>query len=295
MSALRTHRHAYLIMAHDNWTLLETLLKLIDAPFNEIFLHIDSKSRDFNRKYFLSLPKNAAIHLTKRHSVTWGNESQIKAEMELFKTAFANGPFWMYHFISGSDLPLKSNEEIYDFFEENHTNFIRTDDSGPWEWRLKTYINVFRSRWIPKPFRKRLNAWSDIIQSKFRVNRLKKLRIQFPIFGYGDNWCSLTNGAIKELLDNSKKIKRMTRFTYCSDELYKQIILLNQPSDKIGSISNRQIRMIDWDGGGGHPKVFTSADFDSLMKSQCLFARKFDLAVDSAVVNRISDTLHLVK
>lgn len=79
------HRHAFLIMAHNNWYTLEKLIQIIDAPWNDIYLHIDSKSKDFNKNYFLSLPKNAAIHLTKRHSVTWGNESQIKAEMELFK------------------------------------------------------------------------------------------------------------------------------------------------------------------------------------------------------------------
>lgn len=35
--------HAYLIMAHKNIEQLKKLLKLLDAPDNDIFLHIDKK------------------------------------------------------------------------------------------------------------------------------------------------------------------------------------------------------------------------------------------------------------
>ena len=36
--------HAYLIMAHKNIEQLKKLLKLLDAPDNDIFLHIDKKA-----------------------------------------------------------------------------------------------------------------------------------------------------------------------------------------------------------------------------------------------------------
>ena len=117
-------RHAFLIMAHNNWYTLETLIKIIDAPWNEIFLHIDSKAKDFNKKYFLSLPKKATIRLIKRHNVTWGNESQIKAEMELFKESYRNGPYHYYHFLSGTDLPLVDAKGIYSFFEKKNCNYL---------------------------------------------------------------------------------------------------------------------------------------------------------------------------
>ena len=40
---MANNRHAYLIMAHNEWELLNTLLSLIDDPRNDIFLHIDKK------------------------------------------------------------------------------------------------------------------------------------------------------------------------------------------------------------------------------------------------------------
>lgn len=36
-------KHAYLIMAHNNWKILEKLLILLDDKRNDIYLHIDLK------------------------------------------------------------------------------------------------------------------------------------------------------------------------------------------------------------------------------------------------------------
>ena len=37
-------KHAYLIMAHSDWNMLNTLLELIDDKRNDIYIHIDKKS-----------------------------------------------------------------------------------------------------------------------------------------------------------------------------------------------------------------------------------------------------------
>ncbi len=39
----KTNKHAYLIMAHDNFEQLKILLDLIDDYRNDIYLHIDKK------------------------------------------------------------------------------------------------------------------------------------------------------------------------------------------------------------------------------------------------------------
>ena len=45
-------KHAYLIMAHNNWKILEKLLNLLDDKRNDIYFHIDLNSDfiDFERK-----------------------------------------------------------------------------------------------------------------------------------------------------------------------------------------------------------------------------------------------------
>ena len=52
-------KHAYLIMAHNEFYILEKLLKLIDDERNDIYLHIDKKAKNFNfdkiKNTFLSI------------------------------------------------------------------------------------------------------------------------------------------------------------------------------------------------------------------------------------------------
>lgn len=288
------HQHAFLIMAHNNWYNLEKLIQIIDAPWNDIYLHIDCKAKDFNKHKFINLPKHSKIRLTKRHNVSWGNESQITAEMALFEKAYKHGPYYYYHFLSGSDLPLLNAQELYDFFERKGCNYLHTvTNSAPFEWRLKIYSDVFRAKWIPEIIRNKLNVYSEIFQYKFHINRLTWLKSKYPTLGKGHNWCDLTQNAVEILLQSKKNIRKFTRFTHCTDEMYKQIILLNQPVDKIGDISETEIRYIDWSDGGSHPRTLTIADYDKLYscKHQYVFARKFDEKVDCEIIDTIYNNL----
>ena len=44
-------------------------------------------------------------------------------------------------------------------------------------------------------------------------------------------------------------------------------------------------RLIDWNRGS--PYTFRQADFQELMASDCMFARKFDETVDGAIIDEI--------
>lgn len=50
-------KHAYLIMAHNQFHILEVLLNLIDDERNDIFLHIDKKVSNFDFDYFKTILK----------------------------------------------------------------------------------------------------------------------------------------------------------------------------------------------------------------------------------------------
>lgn len=49
-------KHAYLIVAHTDFKILERLLDLLDYPGNDIYVHIDKKvSYDIKQSYSLYL------------------------------------------------------------------------------------------------------------------------------------------------------------------------------------------------------------------------------------------------
>lgn len=55
-------KHAYLIIAHNNWYVLEKLIRLIDDERNDIYLHIDIKVKDFNKEYFADIVNKSNIY-----------------------------------------------------------------------------------------------------------------------------------------------------------------------------------------------------------------------------------------
>ena len=116
--------HAVMIIAHNQFDLLEKLISALDDKQNDIFVHIDAEADNFDFEHFRKIPKYSEIHFTDRINVTWGDFSQVKAEIILLKAAVENeskGKKYSYfHLISGCDLPIKSNDEIHEFFKENN-------------------------------------------------------------------------------------------------------------------------------------------------------------------------------
>lgn len=99
--------HAYLIIAHDQFELLESLLKCIDDERNDIYIHIDSHSKlDISR--IQSVLQNSRVEFVPRIHIRWGGFDMVRCEYELLEAAFESGREYDYvHLISGADLPLK--------------------------------------------------------------------------------------------------------------------------------------------------------------------------------------------
>src|SRR5699024_9194944 len=109
-------KHAYLIIAHHEFEVLSRLLLSIDDERNDIYIHFDKKVK--------SIPSiqvnNANLFILKdRVDVRWGDVSQIVCEFLLLKESYSNGSYQYYHSLSGVDMPLKSQNEIHDFFTRN--------------------------------------------------------------------------------------------------------------------------------------------------------------------------------
>ena len=54
-------RHAFLIIAHNNWWQLKQLIQILDAENHDIYVHIDKKSTTFFEKDFLNLTSKSKV------------------------------------------------------------------------------------------------------------------------------------------------------------------------------------------------------------------------------------------
>lgn len=135
-----------------------------------------------------------------------------------------------------------------------------------------------------------------IVQRLIRTNRLKNEDITVK---FGSSWFSITDDFAKYVVLQEQWIKEHFSLSKCSDELFLQTLICHSPFEK--NLSARyfkkdhlgNMRKIDWleTTNSPNPEIWTIADYESLIDTDHLFARKFDFNVDSTVVEQLCDYL----
>lgn len=285
-------KQAYLIIAHKDDLVFNTLLKMLDHSKNDIFIHMDIKNNQYDEENVEDHIKNASLYHVERTSVTWGGESQINAELLLLEKATSIGKYQHYHLISGADLPIKTQEQIQSFFESNaDKEFLRFEnDRFEYADRVRYYHllqdKVGRSHNI---FLRGIEKVIVSLQKFFHIHRNKDI-----IFQKGTNWFSITDEFARYVVSMKPWIKETFKYTYCCDEVFMQTLIINSPF--VNNLYHKEfdnspyaiMRLIDWTRG--KPYIFLVLDYDELCESEMMFARKFDSVVDKEIIKKIYNT-----
>lgn len=286
-------RHAYLIIAHHQFELLKKLIMLLDDKRNDIYIHVDKNAKNFDKDLLYQAAEFSKIYFVKRVKIAWGGYSQIKCELELLKSA-VKGNYQYYHLISGVDLPIKTNDEIHAFFDENNGSEFIHFDSEEVDKSVFDRLNIYH--FLQEHRKNRiLNKLEDkflYIQRRLKINRLKKEDL---LIQKGANWFSITDKLAKYVVSRERQIQSLFRYSICCDEVFLQTLIVNSDYEQNLYIKEKNdnyigcMRYIDWKRG--NPYVFKKDDYDKLIDSPYLFARKFDLDIDSDIVQKIFNTL----
>lgn len=282
-------RHAYLIMAHNNWAQLQTLISLLDDERNDIYLHIDKKSNSFSPE--LVHAERSRLIYTDRISVFWGGHSQIQCELLLLKAALP-GKYRYYHLISGVDLPLKRQDEIHRFFRENDgREFLEFDplaleDKGLFDFRccyyhlLQNYAGSSR-----KIFHRILRKadWGLVNLQKWLHLRRPEI---VPLYK-GANWFSITHDLAAYVVSREKLIRKQFFHSWCTDEIFLQSIAMASPYR--GRIVNDYRRAIRWENGD--LITYRAEDVPALLASDAFWGRKFNETVDQEAIDLVVQSL----
>lgn len=284
-------KHAYLIMAHDNWQILRRLLLLLDDYRHDIFLHLDAKSKPIDLQTE-SLITKSGLRIIESKPVYWADYSQVETTLRLLKEA-VSGEYSYYHLLSGVDLPLKTNDERYRFFENSQKNFIGIVPHESWYSvrRVKYFHPLVHNRYYrtSKPM-KIADRLLEYCQRITGVNRLKNNNWEI-IDGW--TWFSIQHDLCQNLIEAEKMLNSMFHSTIASDELFIQSFVYNQPILRRtlydeNDLKNGSMRYIDWKRG----KPYTwgreaEKDFQLLMNSPYMFARKFSEEKSGELADRI--------
>ncbi|MDO4747173.1 MAG: beta-1,6-N-acetylglucosaminyltransferase [Candidatus Saccharibacteria bacterium] len=285
-------RHAYLILSHKNDLVFQTLIQMLDNPYNDIFIHMDKKQNNFSEEDIKRLARKSNVFFAPRTKVSWGSYSVINAELLLIKEATRHGHYAYYHLLSGQDLPIKTQNYIHNFFDNNlGKEFIRFQSpSFSYEERVRYYY----------PFQEKLNRKGPLflrIVNKIAINTRKLLHVHRNRqinFQKGTNWFSITDDLARFIIEKERWIKKTFANSNCCDEIFLQTIVDNSKFRKhlfYSQYDNNPksiMRLIDW--RRGNPYVFKCSDLNEIKKSEYLFVRKIDEETDRKIIFAIKES-----
>lgn len=293
-------KHAYLIIAHHEFEVLKRLVEALDDERNDIYIHFDKKVD--------SLPvitaDNADVYiLSNRIDVRWGDISQIASEIALFEEAVKHGPYSYYHILSGVDMPIRSQDFIHAFFTlhtgKEFIGFYQGDDSAEIDRKVRRY-HLFPQHFLTSRGLRSLAC--KVLRFVFlRVQIILGIRRnQQIVFKKGSNWVSVTQGFVRYLLSEKDQIMDTYKYSFCADEIFLQTLcwnslfhknLFNPADDGLGCT-----RRIGWNGN--RVVDWKAEDFDELINSKAVFARKFSskhIEVVDRILNKIKPDVKRVK
>lgn len=297
-------KHAYLIIAGNEFKQLKNLIYTLDDIRNDIYIHIDKKVVfDKNYKdYLSSLVKYAKIYWIPRIEVNWAAPSQVVVELNLFKYAYNNENYSYFHLLSGKDLPLQSQNYIHNLLDNTNINLVGFTSEENYKknkpWERVHYYHLF-NKYSVRTFNNNLyklfiRGWRFIekkVQKNLAVNYWDKLNIKKV--GYGTNWVSLTSDTVQLLLEEYDFWIKAFKNSIFGDELLIQTFILNSKKNIPLNTSLKDsriwsLRFIDWEESDGDgPHIWRKKDYSRLIKAQkdgFLFARKFDSNVDNDII-----------
>ncbi len=241
---------AYIMLVHKNFNQIKLLTDQLADELTHVYIHVDKKNEELFNELKNEYVNNENVSIIdKRIKVNWSGFSQVQATLNLMESALENNNFKFEYIslISGQDFPIKSNDYIRKFLSDNNGNqFIQYRDINndkKFLFRLKIY-NFFRENPNAR------KAYIKIVDNILR--RLQKLVIKrknlegFNLYT-GSQWFTLSRECVEYIfkyLEENNKYLLDFKYTFCPDEEFFQILILNSKFKE--KVINDNLRYIDW-------------------------------------------------
>lgn len=283
---------AILILAHKDRSQIELLINQLQHPSFNIYLHLD-RNADFTYNDI-----NASfIKIEKNYTCSWGGYSVAKATFSLLKKAFDEGNEY-FVLISAQDFPVKTNEQMLNFFQTNRgKSFIYMISKEQVKVEPLVDYNNFLQRFslLHVPKRNPRNFFEKAgfsFKARFRSLQKKYSFLRFPMpanIYAGENWFNLHRDEVASLLKEYKKsmtLRFRLSMGLSMEEVLPHTLLMRNL--KTENWVNDSLRFTIWKPNTSHPEYLTSENLNEIIASNDLFARKFN---DIKVLQQLSDKL----
>ena len=278
---------AFLMLCHKNPKQINLLLKALKHPQVDVFIHVDSKNENIRE----DIEKSDGVYLLPKKDcvdVQWAQFSEVKATLNLLNAAISKGGYSHYFLISGQDFPLKSIGEIVRFLNERKDeNFIDCALIKRFEKRNDIYFpRMVIGRRIWQKILKGILVYSTggWDQTFSIIKRLKPANVQYY---FGSQWWCLNDAMVRwiyNFLENYPEYIKLFKHSLCPDECFFQTLVMNSP---YANNVKPYLHYVKWEKGMSSPKTLTESDYQEIVGSSKLMARKFDIDVDKEIIIKL--------
>jgi len=274
---------AVLIQCHKNPKQINQMMNAMRHPAITFFVHVDRKSSIGDE-----LLRGADVVLLpdeERVDVQWAKISQIDATLHLLNYARRRGDYDFFWLCSGQDFPIKSAVYIVDWLDthKNH-DFLEIfpsknnglDHENNYDKRNAIYFPDWmlgKGAWkrLTKRIYTEMTGGYNKTFSLFRRKPIDGMR-----FFFGSQWICLTCKTLNWMIEYMKAHPEYYQYfknCNCPDESFFQTLVMNSP---YAELRMDYLHYLEWPTGKSNPKVLTIEDYQKLVDSDKLMARKFD-------------------
>lgn len=293
------HYKAYIILAHQNPKQLGKLIKVLQDTNTMFFIHLDKKA---NFIHFKHVQEQENVFFIKRRVLcNWGGFSLVKATYNTLYEAhnyLESKSLKSYHcvLLSGQDLPLKSNEEIHKFLENNKEssffNYWELPYKGWWNGGM---FRVNKLYWFNVKKHKKWNDYINKVNQRLNldwcipINKLKAIDEEFKLYG-SSQWFIINRASLSALIMNKKIFKQLSKafkFSYAPDELFFINIFKHIQKKEALKIKNIKTTFVVFEDTAPNPKFLSKEELQSEFENSALFARKFDQKINPEAIKTL--------
>jgi len=271
-------RIAYILTMHKNPSQVGRLLRRLSTENSTFVLHVDRRAGDEVDAAIRREASSVQAEFIARSQCFWGGFGFVRGAMKGIAYLITRRiPFDYVVLLSGQDYPLRPAASLERFFEgAGGGSFLHNE-------RLPT------SFWARGGF-SRIEQWHLVSYRALHLRVPWRRRVPNGLAPFGgEAWWSFSRPVaeyVHEFVSENPSFVRFFEHVLIPDELFFHTIVMNSPL--ADTVVNDHLRYIDWSTDPG-PTILRVGDVERLKDSGKLFARKFDVNVDTRALDLVDE------
>ena len=269
---------AYLVSAYKLPDQLVRLVGRLREGDAHVVVHVDRKTP---QRVFDEMTNGTrdlgGVDFVERHPSHWGGFGHVRATLKCLDRLYADGVQFDYAvLLTGQDYPIRSAAAI---------ERALTGANGR---SYMSYWPLPHASWKGRGGLDRVERWHLVGRRHLHLALPARRRIPGGLTPWGGSpyWCLAHDAAdyVHRFVGANPDFVSFFQHVWIPDEIFFQTILLNSPLRD--DVVNDNLRYIDWSRLPA-PAILGADDYEAIVGSTALFARKFDPTLDAAVLDML--------